>query len=167
MARFMGEFADSGLLNIAGGCCGNTPEHIAAIAESLEPKPTPRSNDRAAQCGGPGSRCRFPPRVRYNSPDPSPSRSKSALHDDRRAHQRRRLAEVRQAHQGGQLRGGRRHRPPAGRQRRQRHRRLHGRGHDRRRRRHDTLPATHRERARDRQVPFMVDSSKWESSRRA
>ena len=39
MARFMGEFADSGLLNIAGGCCGNTPEHIAAIAESLRPKP--------------------------------------------------------------------------------------------------------------------------------
>ena len=40
MARFMGEFADSGLLNIAGGCCGNTPEHIAAISESLKPKPT-------------------------------------------------------------------------------------------------------------------------------
>jgi 5-methyltetrahydrofolate--homocysteine methyltransferase len=40
MARFMSEFADSGLLNIAGGCCGNTPEHIAAIAESLKPKPT-------------------------------------------------------------------------------------------------------------------------------
>jgi 5-methyltetrahydrofolate--homocysteine methyltransferase len=39
MARFMGEFADSGLLNIAGGCCGNTPEHIAAIAEALKPKP--------------------------------------------------------------------------------------------------------------------------------
>jgi len=39
MARFMGEFADSGLLNIAGGCCGNTPEHIAAIAQSLRPKP--------------------------------------------------------------------------------------------------------------------------------
>ncbi|SDR72754.1 methionine synthase [Opitutus sp. GAS368] len=39
MARFMGEFAGSGLLNIAGGCCGNTPEHIAAIAESLKPQP--------------------------------------------------------------------------------------------------------------------------------
>jgi len=35
MARFLGEFADSGLINIAGGCCGNTPEHIAAIAQSL------------------------------------------------------------------------------------------------------------------------------------
>ncbi|MEO6996281.1 MAG: homocysteine S-methyltransferase family protein, partial [Lacunisphaera sp.] len=39
MGRFLGEFATSGLLNIAGGCCGNTPEHIAAIAQSLEPKP--------------------------------------------------------------------------------------------------------------------------------
>ncbi len=38
MARFMGEFADSHLCNIAGGCCGNTPEHIAAIAGALAPK---------------------------------------------------------------------------------------------------------------------------------
>ena len=36
MARFLGEFARSGLINIAGGCCGNTPEHIAAIAKALE-----------------------------------------------------------------------------------------------------------------------------------
>jgi len=36
MARFLGQFAESGLINIAGGCCGNTPEHIAAIAKALE-----------------------------------------------------------------------------------------------------------------------------------
>ncbi len=36
MGRFLGEFAKDGLLNIAGGCCGNTPEHIAAIAKALE-----------------------------------------------------------------------------------------------------------------------------------
>jgi 5-methyltetrahydrofolate--homocysteine methyltransferase len=36
MARFLGEFVDSGLVNIAGGCCGNTPEHIAAIAKALD-----------------------------------------------------------------------------------------------------------------------------------
>ncbi|HYJ07572.1 MAG TPA: homocysteine S-methyltransferase family protein, partial [Polyangiaceae bacterium] len=36
MARFLAQFADSGLINIAGGCCGNTPEHIAAIAKALE-----------------------------------------------------------------------------------------------------------------------------------
>src|SRR3954468_17838015 len=38
MARFLGEFAQAGLINIAGGCCGNTPEHIAAIAKALEGK---------------------------------------------------------------------------------------------------------------------------------
>jgi 5-methyltetrahydrofolate--homocysteine methyltransferase len=38
MARYLGEFADAGLINIAGGCCGNTPEHIAAIARALDGK---------------------------------------------------------------------------------------------------------------------------------
>jgi len=36
MARYLGGFAKGGLINIAGGCCGNTPEHIAAIAKALE-----------------------------------------------------------------------------------------------------------------------------------
>jgi 5-methyltetrahydrofolate--homocysteine methyltransferase len=39
MARYLGEFAQAGLINIAGGCCGNTPEHIAAIAKALEHAP--------------------------------------------------------------------------------------------------------------------------------
>jgi 5-methyltetrahydrofolate--homocysteine methyltransferase len=38
MARYLGDFARGGLINIAGGCCGNTPEHIAAIARALEGK---------------------------------------------------------------------------------------------------------------------------------
>ena len=42
MARYLGDFARAGLINIAGGCCGNTPEHIAAIAKALEGLP-PRS----------------------------------------------------------------------------------------------------------------------------
>jgi 5-methyltetrahydrofolate--homocysteine methyltransferase len=36
MARYLSDFARGGLINIAGGCCGNTPEHIAAIAKALE-----------------------------------------------------------------------------------------------------------------------------------
>ena len=36
MARHLGLFAANGLINIAGGCCGNTPEHIAAIARALD-----------------------------------------------------------------------------------------------------------------------------------
>jgi len=34
------EFAQAGLVNLAGGCCGTTPEHIAEIAKALaEVKP--------------------------------------------------------------------------------------------------------------------------------
>jgi 5-methyltetrahydrofolate--homocysteine methyltransferase len=47
MARFLGNFANDGLINIAGGCCGNTPEHIAAIAKALEGK-APRALKGAA-----------------------------------------------------------------------------------------------------------------------
>ncbi len=36
MARYLGDFARGGLINIAGGCCGNTPEQIAAIAKAIE-----------------------------------------------------------------------------------------------------------------------------------
>jgi 5-methyltetrahydrofolate--homocysteine methyltransferase len=35
MFDYMRDFAASGLLNLAGGCCGNTPEHIAAIARAV------------------------------------------------------------------------------------------------------------------------------------
>ncbi|HET7850117.1 MAG TPA: methionine synthase [Pseudolabrys sp.] len=38
MAELLGEFAASGLVNIVGGCCGTTPEHIAAIAKAVEGK---------------------------------------------------------------------------------------------------------------------------------
>src|SRR4029077_6394306 len=41
MAELLGEFASAGLVNIVGGCCGTTPEHIAAIAKMMEGK-TPR-----------------------------------------------------------------------------------------------------------------------------
>jgi 5-methyltetrahydrofolate--homocysteine methyltransferase len=47
MARSLGDFARRGLINIAGGCCGNTPEHIAAIAKALEGLP-PRKWETAA-----------------------------------------------------------------------------------------------------------------------
>jgi 5-methyltetrahydrofolate--homocysteine methyltransferase len=35
MAATLREFAESGLLNLVGGCCGTTPAHIAAIAEAV------------------------------------------------------------------------------------------------------------------------------------
>ncbi len=36
MAEVLGEFATSGLVNIVGGCCGTTAEHIAAIADAAK-----------------------------------------------------------------------------------------------------------------------------------
>jgi 5-methyltetrahydrofolate--homocysteine methyltransferase len=35
MGPLMRDFAEQGWLNIVGGCCGNTPEHIACIAEAV------------------------------------------------------------------------------------------------------------------------------------
>jgi 5-methyltetrahydrofolate--homocysteine methyltransferase len=59
MARYLGEFARGGLINIAGGCCGNTPEHIAAIAKALEgqpPRKLTRSDEEVAVLEGEVSR---------------------------------------------------------------------------------------------------------------
>ncbi|MDT3252797.1 methionine synthase [Serratia sp. root2] len=44
MAKQVGEWAQAGFLNIIGGCCGTTPEHIAAMAKAVEgvpPRPLP------------------------------------------------------------------------------------------------------------------------------
>ncbi len=38
MARTLEEFAASGLINLVGGCCGTTPEHIAAIRDAVAGK---------------------------------------------------------------------------------------------------------------------------------
>lgn len=49
MARYLSGFAREGLINIAGGCCGNTPEHIAAIAKALEgvaPRKLPAADEK-------------------------------------------------------------------------------------------------------------------------
>jgi 5-methyltetrahydrofolate--homocysteine methyltransferase len=35
-SRFLGEFARDGLVNIVGGCCGTTPEHVRQIAAAVE-----------------------------------------------------------------------------------------------------------------------------------
>jgi 5-methyltetrahydrofolate--homocysteine methyltransferase len=46
MSRQLGEWAREGWINIAGGCCGTTPEHIAAMLEALRAvaprRPAPR-----------------------------------------------------------------------------------------------------------------------------
>lgn len=39
-SRLVHEFAAEGLVNIVGGCCGTTPEHIGAIAQAVRATPT-------------------------------------------------------------------------------------------------------------------------------
>jgi 5-methyltetrahydrofolate--homocysteine methyltransferase len=39
MAALVGDFAAQGWINLLGGCCGSTPEHIAAIAATVRPLP--------------------------------------------------------------------------------------------------------------------------------
>lgn len=51
MAKIIGEFATSGLVNFVGGCCGTTPAHIRAIAEAVRdvpPHALPHHDARAA-----------------------------------------------------------------------------------------------------------------------
>ena len=51
MATTLKEFAQSGLLNLVGGCCGTSPDHIRAIAEAvagLPPRALPLAADKAA-----------------------------------------------------------------------------------------------------------------------
>ncbi len=52
MAALLGEFAKSGLMNVVGGCCGTTPEHIQAIGHQVR-KHAPRAIPKVAR------RCRL------------------------------------------------------------------------------------------------------------
>jgi 5-methyltetrahydrofolate--homocysteine methyltransferase len=46
-SRLIHEFAAEGLVNIVGGCCGTTPEHIGAIAKAVNPM-APRCQQSAS-----------------------------------------------------------------------------------------------------------------------
>ncbi|MEY3887944.1 MAG: Methionine synthase [Pseudomonadota bacterium] len=46
-SRLLHEFAAEGLVNIVGGCCGTTPEHIGAIEQAVSPL-APRGLHKAA-----------------------------------------------------------------------------------------------------------------------
>ena len=54
-AGLLGEFAEAGLLNIVGGCCGTTPEHVHAIARAvagMAPRARPAPGERHSQFAG-------------------------------------------------------------------------------------------------------------------
>ena len=51
----LGEFATSGLVNIVGGCCGTTPDHIRAIAQAVDgvaPRRLPARDAHASRFSG-------------------------------------------------------------------------------------------------------------------
>ncbi|MEX2468873.1 MAG: methionine synthase, partial [Pseudohongiellaceae bacterium] len=50
MAAIIAEFADKGFVNIVGGCCGTTPEHITAIATALADKAPRKLPDIKPAC---------------------------------------------------------------------------------------------------------------------
>jgi 5-methyltetrahydrofolate--homocysteine methyltransferase len=82
MADEIGDWAAKGLINIAGGCCGTSPDYIRAIAETLEesqaaPHPAGREETAPVRPRGLQHRRRQPVRER------------------RRAHQRHRLESLR------------------------------------------------------------------------
>ena len=54
MAAAIADFARDGLVNVVGGCCGSTPEHIRALAEAvrgLAPRPIPNIEPRMRLAG--------------------------------------------------------------------------------------------------------------------
>jgi 5-methyltetrahydrofolate--homocysteine methyltransferase len=58
-SRLVREFAEAGLVNIVGGCCGTTPAHIAAIAAAVAgvaPREVPLGPDSGARGEGRGTR---------------------------------------------------------------------------------------------------------------
>ncbi|MGH9348367.1 MAG: methionine synthase [Vicinamibacterales bacterium] len=63
-ARLLRDFADSGFVNVVGGCCGTTPDHIRAVAKAVDgavPRPRPahggsRTADRGSEFADGGSR---------------------------------------------------------------------------------------------------------------
>ncbi|WP_341265756.1 methionine synthase [Morganella morganii] len=50
MAGYISEWAQSGLLNIVGGCCGTTPDHIRAIAQAVADIPPRVIPERPVAC---------------------------------------------------------------------------------------------------------------------
>jgi 5-methyltetrahydrofolate--homocysteine methyltransferase len=50
MAAVLAQFAKDGLLNIVGGCCGTTPEHVRQIAEAVKPHAPRRIPEVPVRC---------------------------------------------------------------------------------------------------------------------
>ena len=135
MAGLLGEFADAGLVNIVGGCCGTTPEHIRAIADAVAGKPPRRVPE-------PDRGCTSPVSSRSRSRDDIPFVNVGERTNVTGS------AKFPQADHGRRLQRRPRRRPRPGRERRPDHRRQHGRGTARLRGGDGDVPQPDRRRAR-------------------
>ena len=134
-SRFLRSFAEDGLVNLVGGCCGTTPEHTREIARAVEGLP-PRRVPEPSQL------------PRYSGLEPFVIRSGYRVRRRRRADERHRVGEVPAADRGRRLPGRRRRRHRAGAWRREPPRREHGRRPARRGAGDDEVPQPDRDRAR-------------------
>ncbi len=118
---------NAGLVNIVGGCCGTTPDHIRAIAQAVEgkaPRKVPPKVRHMRLCGLE----MFEVRGRTREARGAPHDRHREFHQYRRTDKRHRLGQVQEADHGGRLCRRARRRPQPGRERRPDHRRQHGRG---------------------------------------
>ena len=147
MARQVGEWAQAGFLNIIGGCCGTTPEHIAAMANAVEGVPPRRLPEIPVACRLAGLE---PLTIDANTLFVNVGERTNVTGSARF----KRL--IKEEIQRGARRGA-----PAGRERRADHRHQHGRGMldaEAAMVRFLNLIAGEPDIAR---VPIMIDSSKW------
>ena len=146
MARLIGEFARDGLVNIVGGCCGTTPDHIAAIAAAVAPH-KPRIVPS------------IEPRLRLSGLEPFALTPAIPFVNVGERTNVTGSAQIPQADHGRRLHRGASGRARPGRERRPDHRRQHGRRASRFRSCDGDLPqprrrrARHRPRARDGRTP--------------
>ena len=156
-AAYLREFAESGFLNIVGGCCGTTPEHIAAIAKAVDGLP-PRSSttEDTEDTETDSPPCQISARIpgcalhAVRRPRDADDPPRLELSDDRRADERDRLGAIRAVDPGRAVRRGGARGARPGPRRRQSDRREHGRRHARLRAGDDGVPELHRDGARDR-----------------
>ena len=122
MAAQIEEFAREGLLNVVGGCCGTSPDHIRAIAAAVAKHP-PRAVPEVA------------PLMRLSGLEPFTLTPEIPFVNVGERTNVTGSARFRKLITAGDYAGGARGRARPGRERRADHRRQHGRGADRLRRR--------------------------------
>ncbi len=134
-AAVLEEFASSGLVNLLGGCCGTTPEHIEAIA-------------RASKGKSPREVPEIEPALRLSGLEPVTITDESLFVNVGERTNITGLGALPPPDQGRRLQRRAHGGAAAGRGGRSGHRHQHGRGHDRRRRGDGPLRQADRQRAR-------------------